>query len=100
MFHAKDAAGIRAVQEALRCCGFQSGRDMAWPFPGQGRDADACEVRFGGAAPRCLEGWEGQERVVGGLLVGVAVGVFVLQVSTVFAFDFSFIECLDGESSG
>ncbi|GAB7335587.1 hypothetical protein MBLNU13_g07920t1 [Cladosporium sp. NU13] len=49
MFHAKDAQGIRAIQEALQCCGFGSTKDMAWPFPGQGRGAGECVARAEGA---------------------------------------------------
>lgn len=83
MFRAKDAAGIRAIQNALRCCGLRSTGDMAWPFPGAGRSGRECEARFeeGEVVPRCLDGWRGEERAVGGMLVGVVVGVFVWKVS-------------------
>lgn len=33
MWSAHDARGIRAVQDALACCGFNSVKDRAWPFP-------------------------------------------------------------------
>lgn len=84
MFAAKDSAGIRAIQHALGCCGFASTRDMAWPFPRQGRDAGACVARFegaGGEVGRCLDGLRGEERKVGGMLLAVALGVFVWEVS-------------------
>jgi len=58
MFHRKDGERIRAIQDALRCCGFASTRDMAWPFPGSGRDAGACAARYDGAGTvsRCFCG--------------------------------------------
>ena len=85
MFHRKDGEGIRAIQDALGCCGFASTRDMAWPFPGAGRKADACEARFDGTVSRCLDGLRGEERKVGWMLLAVPVGVFVWKVS-IFSF--------------
>jgi hypothetical protein len=81
MFHAKDSQGIRAIQEALKCCGFGSTKDMAWPFPGQGRGAGECVARAEGAVGRCLDGLRGEERRVGWMLLAVPVGVFVWKVS-------------------
>lgn len=87
MFRARDSAGVRAIQDALRCCGLRSPVDMAWPFPGAGRSGRECERAFeGGAVQGCLGAWRGQERVVGGMLVGVAVGVFAWMVSFLLAF--------------
>ncbi|KAM0703773.1 hypothetical protein Q7P35_009712 [Cladosporium inversicolor] len=77
MFHAKDSQGIRAIQEALQCCGFGSTKDMAWPFPGQGRGPGECVARAEGAVVRCLDGLRGEERRVGWMLLAVPVGVFV-----------------------
>jgi len=79
MFHRKDGEGIRAIQDALRCCGFASTRDMAWPFPGSGRDAGACAARYDGAGTvsRCLDGLRGEERKVGWMLMAVPLGVFL-----------------------
>ena len=85
MFHAKDAQGIRAIQEALKCCGFGSTKDMAWPFPGQGRGAGECVARAEGVVGRCLDGLRGEERKVGWMLLAVPVGVFVWKVS-IFSF--------------
>ena len=33
MFKRHDAEGIRAIQDALNCCGFKSVVDMPYPFP-------------------------------------------------------------------
>ncbi|KAK3293579.1 uncharacterized protein B0H64DRAFT_477092 [Chaetomium fimeti] len=77
-----DAPAIRAIQDALSCCGFRSTKDMAWPFPhgsGKGAGAGACEAQFGRHEP-CLPGWEGAlRRAVGGEL-GVVLAVGALQV--------------------
>ena len=79
MFRAKDAARVQAIQDALACCGFVNARDMAFPFPDRRHGADACEVRFERFVG-CLEPWRRQERLVSGLMLGVAVGVFVWMV--------------------
>lgn len=81
MFHQKDGEGIKGIQDALSCCGFASTRDMAWPFPGQGRGADACVARFDGTPGRCLDGLRGEERKVGWMLMVVPLGVFLWEVS-------------------
>ena len=88
MFHRKDGERIRAIQDALRCCGFASTRDMAWPFPGSGRDAGACAARYDGAGTvsRCLDGLRGEERKVGWMLMAVPLGVFLWKVSCHFSF--------------
>ncbi|KAF2228200.1 hypothetical protein BDZ85DRAFT_229217 [Elsinoe ampelina] len=74
--------GVRRIQDAFRCCGFRTGRDMAWPFPDAQHGADACVVRYGAErASGCLEGWRGEERKVAGMMLFVALGVFVWMVS-------------------
>jgi len=84
MFHAKDAQAIRTIQEALGCCGFGSTKDMAWPFPGQGRGVEECVARAEGVVGRCLDGLRGEERKVGWMLLAVPLGVFVWKVSDCF----------------
>jgi len=80
MFVSKDGEGIRAIQEALGCCGFASPRDMAWPFPGP---AGACVARYNGAGTvgRCLDGLRGEESKVGWMFMVVPIGVFLWKVS-------------------
>jgi hypothetical protein len=76
-FHAKNEGLIRALQEALQCCGLRSSRDRAWPFPDRTHAADACVVRYG-YDRSCEALWMQRER---GVLVGmVAVGVVGLVV--------------------
>lgn len=63
LYRAKDSGHIRAIQEALQCCGFASTRDMSWPFPQKGSGADTCAVRFD-RDRACLEPWRNEERKV------------------------------------
>jgi hypothetical protein len=67
LFRLKDAAAIRAIQDTLRCYGFNSMRDLAWPFPSKDVTAIECE-RTQDYRIRCLEGWRRQESTVAGLL--------------------------------
>lgn len=78
LFRTKNAQGIRAVQEALGCCGFRSPKDMAWPFP----PADVpCAARFDRAPPACRGPWAAALRRAAGADFGVVLAVGVLQVS-------------------
>ncbi|KAK4111062.1 hypothetical protein N656DRAFT_780852 [Canariomyces notabilis] len=81
LYRAHSAAPIRAIQDALACCGLRTTRDMAWPFPG-GQDhipPGACEAQFGRHMP-CLPVWQDAlDRMAGGE-VGVVVAVGVMQV--------------------
>lgn len=81
MFRAKDGESVARIQDAFQCCGLRSSRDMAFPFPGGRHGADACEVRYE-RTRGCFEAWEGQERVVAGIMMAVAVGVFLWMVSS------------------
>jgi len=54
---------------------------MAWPFPGNGRGADACVVRYAERADKpCLEDWRDMERKVAIVLLVVPLGVFLWKV--------------------
>lgn len=79
LFKQKDGDAIGRIQDTFSCCGFRTTRDMAFPFPARGRGPEACENAFGYTRP-CLELWRGEERLVSGLMLGVAVGVFVWMV--------------------
>ncbi|SPQ27200.1 8a6d3b1f-1a05-44a7-a1f0-c165ea314180 [Thermothielavioides terrestris] len=83
LFRAHDARAVRAVQDALACCGLRSPRDMAWPFPrAGGAGADACETQFGRHAA-CLPAWEAVLRRALGGEVGVVAAVAAVQVLAV-----------------
>lgn len=79
MFRAKDGDSISQIQNLLSCCGFQTARDMAFPFPDKTHKADTCELRFE-RHTGCLEAWRDKERLVSGLMMAVTVGVFVWMV--------------------
>ncbi|KAK4135720.1 hypothetical protein BT67DRAFT_455091 [Trichocladium antarcticum] len=74
LFSAHDGPAIRAIQDALACCGFRSPRDMAWPFPAPGPPGrgpnEACERQFAGRTEGCLRRWEGEMRRGAGAGVG------------------------------
>lgn len=56
---------------------------MPFPFPSAkaGITVDECVRRFPErAGSSCEEGWRGRERVVAGVVMGVAVGTFVWMV--------------------
>ncbi|CAN8103518.1 unnamed protein product [Discula destructiva] len=76
MFRTKDAQAIRAIQDALQCCGFRSVKDMAWPFP----PADLhCSARFDRALA-CQGPWTIALQRNAGVNLGVVLLVGVLQV--------------------
>jgi hypothetical protein len=79
MFHEKNAGKIKRIQDAFDCCGLRSVRDMPFPFPGHGVTVDTCSQRFDRQVG-CESAWRDKERTVAGLMIGVAVGVFVWVV--------------------
>lgn len=89
LYKNKDGRHIRAIQDALECCGFASMKDMAWPFPGQGRNggggAEMCSVRFEERTRACLEPWRNEERKVAVMLLIVPVGVFLWKLALFLA---------------
>jgi len=81
LFHIKNSERIRRIQNAFECCGFSTTKEMAWPFPGNGRGADACVVRYAERADKpCLEDWRDMERKVAIVLLVVPLGVFLWKV--------------------
>lgn len=78
LFRSKDAQSVKAIQDALECCGFRSVKDMAWPFP----PVDvACAQRFDRTLP-CQGPWTGALQGSAGVELGVVVIVALLQVGT------------------
>ncbi|CZT22912.1 uncharacterized protein RCC_08619 [Ramularia collo-cygni] len=82
LFSKKDSGRIRQIQNAFQCCGFSTTKEMAWPFPGNGRGADACVVRYAERAGKaCLGSWRDMERKVAIILMVVPLGVFLWKVA-------------------
>ena len=79
LFSSKDASSIRKIQDRFSCCGFNSPRDMAFPFPDKTHDTDACIVRYD-RHQACFEPWRMEERKVAIMLLVVPIAVFVWKV--------------------
>lgn len=78
MFKEKSSE-IKKIQDAFDCCGLMNSRDMAYPFPGKGHDAHACEQAFG-RNKGCFPAWKAEEQQVAGILMAVVGMVFIWQV--------------------
>lgn len=78
LFHLKDEGAIRAIQDALECCGLNSVRDRAFPF--RGNNAIECADRYGRTLA-CRAPWTSALQRSAGVELGVVVAVGVLQVS-------------------
>lgn len=79
-FQNKDEPVIRSIQESFRCCGFNSMRDRAWPFPSRDADAGACQ-RTTGFRTHCGPLWQDQLQLTARLCVMTGILVHVLSVS-------------------
>lgn len=80
LFSNKNANVVRAIQDRHQCCGFNSPRDRAWPFPDRSHTATACIETFGRRAS-CRGGWRQDEQVAAGLMLLVALVAFLLKVA-------------------
>jgi hypothetical protein len=84
LFAAKDGPAIRRIQDALECCGLNSVRDRAWPFPeGRSGNAGRCVERFDRHIA-CAGPWGHEAARNAGLELGIVLAVAVLQVCTQF----------------
>ena len=70
---------IQTIEQSLRCCGLNSLHDRAWPFPGQGVDARACE-RTLGYTTRCVNPWQRQQQAAAGLVALASIFNWLLLV--------------------
>ncbi|KAK2734507.1 hypothetical protein FQN57_001671 [Myotisia sp. PD_48] len=71
-FQTKNSRAIRAIQDALQCCGFRSTRDRAWPFKDATHDDGACVARFG-YQRSCMDSWEASQKQVASMIFAVAM---------------------------
>ncbi len=81
MYHKKDVTTIRRIQDSFECCGLRSVVDRAWPFPDKEHSANACPDAFK-RTKSCFNDLKGQEQLVAGLLLLVAVLMFLWKVSS------------------
>ncbi|EXJ61104.1 hypothetical protein A1O7_05257, partial [Cladophialophora yegresii CBS 114405] len=82
LFRAKNENAVRTIEQGLRCCGFNSLHDRAWPFPSHDVDVRACE-RTIGYTSRCVGPWRQQQQVIAGLVVVASLFNWLLLVSLV-----------------
>jgi len=66
---------IRAIQDAFNCCGFKTIHDRSFPFT----EPASCAKTFGRTQP-CAGPWRRAEQINAGLLLLVAVSVFIIKV--------------------
>lgn len=81
LYSKKDARSIRRIQDAFDCCGLNSIRDRAWPFKTDAREDGNCADMFH-RQRSCAKDWRSAERGAAGLVLIVALGVFILKVSS------------------
>jgi hypothetical protein len=72
---AEDADAIRAIQDSFKCCGFNTMKDAAFPW---GEPSNCAEVFP--YTKSCKKDWRKAEQINAGLLLLVAVIVFILKV--------------------
>ncbi|KAF2236545.1 hypothetical protein EV356DRAFT_498056 [Viridothelium virens] len=76
----RDGEAIRRIQDAFNCCGFKTLKDRAWPKAQNGGPAlEACREMYG-RDQACFGSLRGEEQKVAGMLIAVAVGVFLWKV--------------------
>lgn len=81
MFRTHDAGGIRKIQDAFECCGLNSVKDKAYPFPGM--TPSSCAETYGRSVA-CRAQWKGALRTASGAELGAVLAVGLLQVGTFF----------------
>lgn len=74
-----DSASIRRIQDTWDCCGFNSVKDRAWPFPDKGNPQPDCATQWGRTLA-CGQPWAGAMKQMAGLEFGIVVAVGLLQV--------------------
>ncbi|KAB5583545.1 hypothetical protein GE09DRAFT_1278743 [Coniochaeta sp. 2T2.1] len=79
LWQGHDANTIRRIQDALDCCGFNSVKDRAWPFPNKNNPQPGCAAQFERTAS-CAAPWGREMRSAAGVEVGVVLGVGLLQL--------------------
>ncbi|PBP28456.1 tetraspanin Tsp3 [Diplocarpon rosae] len=71
----KDADAIRAIQDTFACCGLNTVRDHSWPFT----EPPTCASVYSRSRP-CIGAWRKAEQTNAGLLLLVAITVFIIKV--------------------
>ncbi|KAL7809847.1 hypothetical protein V8C44DRAFT_333614 [Trichoderma aethiopicum] len=79
MFRAHDGESIRLIQDTLNCCGLNTIKDKAFPWPKTGQKYSACAEMFG-RNQACRGPWRAALRSSAGADFGVVVAVGLLQI--------------------
>ena len=80
LFSSKNAQVIRRIQDRHHCCGLHSVQDRAWPFPDKHHTVASCTEAFD-RQRSCLMGWRQDEQIASGLMLLVAILVFLIKVN-------------------
>ncbi|KAG5947712.1 hypothetical protein E4U53_006390 [Claviceps sorghi] len=80
LFRNHDADAIRRIQDEFRCCGFNTVRDRAWPFPDH-KSAGRCAETYGREVS-CARPWLGALGRNSGLDFGIVIAVGLFQIAT------------------
>jgi hypothetical protein len=78
-FRAKDATHIKAVQDALRCCGFNTYLDSAWPFPDKNTRPNQCSLQSK-THTSCYEPWSQKHQLSASVFMAVAAVTLLSKV--------------------
>ena len=81
LFRKKEESTIKAIQTALCCCGLNSKRDRAWPFPSRDVDAYVCERTSGFSVP-CGPLWQHRLIIVAALNMFASIVLEIAAVTT------------------
>ncbi|KAF7562409.1 hypothetical protein G7046_g1715 [Stylonectria norvegica] len=81
MFRAHDANGIRRIQDTLDCCGLNSVKDRAYPFP-KGAPSTCAETY--GRTTACKGPWRGAMQTTMGVDFAVMLAVGLMQIVGLF----------------
>ncbi|KAL3420160.1 hypothetical protein PVAG01_08659 [Phlyctema vagabunda] len=76
LWREKDARVIQAIQDKFECCGLNSLKDRSWPFT----SAVSCTESYPSRKHSCLGEWRRAQQTTAGLLLLVALVVFMLKV--------------------
>lgn len=79
LYMSKDGAAVRRIQDRFDCCGFNSLRDRAWPFPHDHLGPEQCQARFD-RTRSCAGPWRQAEQINAGLFLTVAAITFAIKV--------------------
>ncbi|KAH8686032.1 tetraspanin Tsp3 [Tricladium varicosporioides] len=82
MFREKNEEAIKAIQDSFNCCGFNSVVDRAYPFPKNA--ASDCATRYE-RNKSCFGQWRKAEQVNAGLLLLVALLVFIVKAGSIIS---------------